>query len=119
MSVPSDFALKYEVLVAVFLGAVGSHFMAGTVLEWACSRMQLDAGGELCAVMWCRFHALQVIRAGVELPPLPLWEKACYLVGRVPICDFVLENDTVSRQHAVFQHRHEPFSQRGVVDFSS
>ncbi len=49
--------------------------------------------------------ALDVVRAGVELEPIPLNAKACYLVGRVPVCDIVLENDTVSRQHAVFQSR--------------
>ena len=32
-------------------------------------------------------------------------DKACALVGRVPVCDLVLENDTISRQHAVFQQR--------------
>jgi pSer/pThr/pTyr-binding forkhead associated (FHA) protein len=49
--------------------------------------------------------ALEVVRAGVELEPIALSAKACYLVGRIPVCDIVLENDTVSRQHAVFQSR--------------
>jgi pSer/pThr/pTyr-binding forkhead associated (FHA) protein len=48
---------------------------------------------------------LDVIRDGVELEPISLSDKACYLVGRVPVCDIVLENDTISRQHAVFQSR--------------
>ena len=48
---------------------------------------------------------LEVVRSGVELEPVDLSSKACHLVGRVPVCDIVLENDTVSRQHAVFQSR--------------
>lgn len=49
--------------------------------------------------------ALDVIRSGVELPRVPLEGKACFLIGRVPVCDIVLDNETVSRQHAVLQCR--------------
>lgn len=48
---------------------------------------------------------LDVIRSGVTLPGISLEGKACFLVGRLPVCDISLENDTISRQHAVFQNR--------------
>jgi hypothetical protein len=49
--------------------------------------------------------SFDIVRDGVEIGSLPLEGKACFLVGRVPLCDIVLDNETVSRQHAVLQCR--------------
>lgn len=48
---------------------------------------------------------LDVIRDGVELEPLNVHSKAVWLIGRQPTCDIALEHPSLSRQHAVLQHR--------------
>jgi pSer/pThr/pTyr-binding forkhead associated (FHA) protein len=48
---------------------------------------------------------LDVLRDGVELDPIDINSKAVWLVGRQPTCDIALEHPSLSRQHAVLQHR--------------
>ena len=51
-----------------------------------------------------RYH-LEVLKDGVTLEVIDIHAKPFYLIGRLPICDISLENETISRQHAVLQHR--------------
>jgi len=48
---------------------------------------------------------LDVIRDGVELPPIGIAERAVWVIGRQPTCDIVLEHGSLSREHAVLQFR--------------
>ena len=51
-------------------------------------------------------YALEVLKTGQSLGVQDIHEKPFYLVGRHGlICDIVLEHQTISRQHAVIQHR--------------
>ena len=50
---------------------------------------------------------IEVIKEGVVLETIPLKDKEFFLFGRHPICDIVMENPTVSRQHCAFQMHSE------------
>lgn len=49
--------------------------------------------------------SFEVLRNGAALGVQSLSHKGALLVGRLPVCDIELEHDSVSRQHAVIQHR--------------
>lgn len=46
---------------------------------------------------------IEVIKDGLVVETIPLEDKEFYLFGRHPVCDVVMENPTVSRQHCAFQ----------------
>ncbi|KAF2069134.1 hypothetical protein CYY_009550 [Polysphondylium violaceum] len=50
-------------------------------------------------------YQFEVIKGGVVLENLPINKKAYYLIGRLPICELPMEHPTISRQHAIIQHR--------------
>eukprot|EP00124_Ichthyophonus_hoferi_P005303 Ihof_evm1s736 gene=Ihof_evmTU1s736 len=49
--------------------------------------------------------SLEVVKGGVVVEVISLKEKAFYTVGRLPICDITMEHPSISRYHAVIQHR--------------
>jgi pSer/pThr/pTyr-binding forkhead associated (FHA) protein len=50
-------------------------------------------------------YSFEVLKEGSIIDTIGIHDKAFYLVGRLPICDIALENETISRQHAIIQHR--------------
>jgi pSer/pThr/pTyr-binding forkhead associated (FHA) protein len=50
-------------------------------------------------------YTLELIKNGVSKGKIPMHEKSWYLFGRAPICDILLDNPGISRQHAVIQFR--------------
>lgn len=49
--------------------------------------------------------SLEVLKEGTVIDQLDVSEKAAYMFGRVNVCDFVLEHQTISRFHAVLQYK--------------
>eukprot|EP01132_Coremiostelium_polycephalum_P004818 gene4818-6006_t len=54
-------------------------------------------------------YKFEVIKNGTVIETIDLSKKSYYLIGRLPpsICDISLEHPTISRQHAIIQHRDE------------
>ncbi|EAL72877.1 hypothetical protein DDB_G0271054 [Dictyostelium discoideum AX4] len=50
-------------------------------------------------------YKFEVIKSGTIIEHINLNKKPFYLIGRLPICDIQLEHATISRQHAIIQHR--------------
>ncbi|EGG18751.1 hypothetical protein DFA_02490 [Cavenderia fasciculata] len=50
---------------------------------------------------------LEEIKGGTIIDNIDINDKAFHLVGRLPICDIIMDNPSISRQHAVIQHRPE------------
>jgi len=51
-------------------------------------------------------YSFEILKGGTIVDSIKfssLEEKGFYIVGRVPACDIVAENPTVSRMHAIFQ----------------
>lgn len=53
----------------------------------------------------CHPFFLEVLKEGSIITQLNVSEKGAYMFGRVDLCDFVLDNPTVSRFHAVMQFK--------------
>jgi len=51
-----------------------------------------------------KYH-LDVMKEGVVVEKIEFFKQGYYLVGRAPICDVVLDHNSISRQHAVVQFR--------------
>ncbi|KAG0469233.1 hypothetical protein HPP92_018561 [Vanilla planifolia] len=47
--------------------------------------------------------SFEVLKQGTIIEQLDVSEKVAYMFGRVDLCDFVLEHQTISRFHAVLQ----------------
>ncbi|KYQ91361.1 hypothetical protein DLAC_08313 [Tieghemostelium lacteum] len=52
-------------------------------------------------------YKIEVIKGGVVVEDIDIGSRAYYLIGRIPICDIVLDHISISRQHAVIQHRRD------------
>ncbi|GAM17614.1 hypothetical protein SAMD00019534_007890 [Acytostelium subglobosum LB1] len=50
-------------------------------------------------------YSLEVIKNGTVCENIPINTKNFYLIGRLPICDIVTDHPSISRQHAVVQHK--------------
>ncbi|XP_014234914.1 kanadaptin [Trichogramma pretiosum] len=50
-------------------------------------------------------YKLEVLKSGTILETIDLSNKSYYVVGRLPNCDIPMANPTISRYHAIFQHR--------------
>ena len=52
--------------------------------------------------------ALEVIKAGAVVDKIDISGKGTYIVGRTAkTCDIHLQHPSISRQHAVFQHKND------------
>jgi len=50
-------------------------------------------------------YTMEVIKGGVKIQTIPISERSCYIFGRQPDCDIVLDHPSSSRVHAVLQYR--------------
>jgi len=50
-------------------------------------------------------YKLDVLKSGAIIEALSIDKKPYYLIGRLPQCDIELAHPSISRQHAVIQHR--------------
>ncbi|KAJ7974248.1 kanadaptin [Quillaja saponaria] len=53
----------------------------------------------------CHKFSLEVLKDGSVIDQLDVYEKGAYMFGRVDLCDFVLEHQTISRFHTVIQFK--------------
>jgi pSer/pThr/pTyr-binding forkhead associated (FHA) protein len=53
----------------------------------------------------CHQFSLEVLKDGSIIDQFDVYEKGAYMFGRVDLCDFVLDHQTISRFHAVLQFR--------------
>ncbi|KAL8171509.1 hypothetical protein V2J09_023313 [Rumex salicifolius] len=84
-------------------GDVGGGRMVSRVDRSQHSRPQVPYKIPPWSAAPCHSYSLEVLKDGLIIDQLDITKKGAYMFGRADICDFVLENPTASRFHAVLQ----------------
>ncbi|XP_062378622.1 kanadaptin [Sardina pilchardus] len=50
-------------------------------------------------------YALEILKTGTIVDSIPLTQNSYFVIGRLPLCDVALEHPSISRYHAILQHR--------------